>query len=85
MLNLTYHSTNNGFCRVYYRSPGKHLYAFQEDRRDEFTLYACSRDGEPSHEVTVQVAIDHPPEAECSTSRSFIAWAQKAGIVRSTN
>lgn len=52
-LELKYHSTDSGDCRVYYKSCDKTiklLYCLQKDY-DTYKLYICSRDGEPSHEV----------------------------------
>lgn len=48
---FAYHSTDSGFCRVYYTrqiNGARHLYALQEISRGEFELFSCSKDGEPS-------------------------------------
>lgn len=44
-----------GNCRVYYRGEKGSLYCFQDDGafgRVDFKFYSCTRDGEPSHEVS---------------------------------
>lgn len=53
-INLKYHSTENGFCRVYYTDVDdkrrvKRLYCFQEEQRGVFYFGPCSRDGEPEY------------------------------------
>ena len=58
MKALKYHSTNNGFCRAYYRDANKEnktLYCLQSDsnRTKDYMLYVCSKDGEPSHSVPI--------------------------------
>jgi hypothetical protein len=39
-----------GYCRVYFKQ-NRTLYCFQEGTHGQFSLYICSRDGEPSHTV----------------------------------
>lgn len=49
-----------GFCRVYYRGPGKRVFAVADDGGwgiRKIVFYVCSKDGEPSHEVPMP-AID---------------------------
>lgn len=44
--------SNPGFCRTYYKTPEGNLYCLQEDQPGKPpTLYSCTSDGEPSHEV----------------------------------
>ena len=53
MVLYQFDGDDSGNFRVYYRG-GKHLYCIQNDgswSRDRFVFYACSRDGEPSHEL----------------------------------
>lgn len=45
---------DNGNCRVYYKR-GKHLFCWQLDRPGQFSFFVCSRDGEPSYEVTADI------------------------------
>ncbi len=52
-LSLKFSHTDNGNCRVYYRS-GKNLYAYQEDRIRYFTLYRCSQMVSPSIPLILQ-------------------------------
>ncbi len=49
---------DSGFCRAYYKE-GRYLYCIQDETswgRADFRFYACSRDGEPSHEVKAPFA-----------------------------
>ena len=79
---LKFERTDDGFCRVYYRE-GRKLRCFQEETRDQFTLYACSGDGEPSHETRPAVmAVDRLPNDDSSTARAFCAWWQKQAHAR---
>ena len=76
-MRLTYQETDNGNCRVYYKE-GRKLRCFQEDRRDKFTLYICSSDGEPEYEAKpASLQIDSLPIDDCSVAKSFIAWFAK--------
>lgn len=43
-------SIEPGFARIYYQI-GKALICFQEDQREHFTPYSCTRDGEPIEEI----------------------------------
>lgn len=68
-------NTDNGNCRVYYKSEAKRLFCFQESSRGRFELLVCSRDGEPSHPVAhSSVQLDKLPAEECSTSKAFVTW-----------
>lgn len=59
-------------CRVYYRGADNGLYAYQEDEPNAFTLYRCSRDGEPSYEVPA-VMVEACP-GETMTGESLNDW-----------
>lgn len=67
--------TDNGNCRVYYRN-GTKLRCFQEDRRNEFTFYVCSTDGEPECEAKLAMGLDRLPDDDSSTAQAFRAWWQ---------
>jgi hypothetical protein len=75
---MKYHSTDNGFCRVYYRDEARRLFCFQDDGswgRVKFVFYVCSRDGEPSHQASWDnLELDQMPPAEERTAREFSAW-----------
>ncbi|HFL7937938.1 hypothetical protein IYR97_26205 (plasmid) [Pseudomonas fulva] len=74
---LTFLQTDNGFCRVYYKDNVKNVFCYQPSHvRGQYALYACSRDGEPSHAVGHQdFKIDCLPDSEgCSTAAEFSAW-----------
>ncbi|MCU9529329.1 hypothetical protein [Pseudomonas mosselii] len=74
---LTFLQTDNSFCRVYYKDNAKNVFCYQPSHiRGQYALYACSRDGEPSHAVGHQdFKIDRLPESEgCSTAAEFSAW-----------
>jgi hypothetical protein len=43
-----------GFCKVLYRDNKKRVFALADDGswgKRKLVFYACSRDGEPSHEI----------------------------------
>jgi len=54
-LELKYHRTENGYARVYYKDANKKLYCMQEDNPHDFTLYICSKDGEPSTSIDIKL------------------------------
>lgn len=45
---VKYVRTESGLCRKYYRAKDKRLFCLTDDG----TWFLCSKDGEPSHEVT---------------------------------
>lgn len=57
---LKYHSTDNGFCRVYFKIAINHSYFYycvQEDYPKILNIFACTSDGfycEPSHPVKLK-------------------------------
>ena len=73
---LNYDSTDTGFCRVYYRNL-RELFAYQMTQRGQFALFACTRDGEPSHEVDYkqvdQLPRDYPEFAVWATDNNLVA------------
>lgn len=70
---MKYLREDNDNCRVYYRGPSGALYCYQEDRPQQFTLYVCSQDGEPSHPVTAKSPFP-PPPGETSTGQALIVF-----------
>lgn len=66
---------DNDNARVYYRGEGTGgLFCWQEDKPGAFTLYACTRDGEPSHRSFHEMASFPPPSGETATGAAFIAF-----------
>lgn len=54
-LGVIYSHEETGLCRLYYRPADrkdKRLFCTQGIHPDSLSWYICSRDGEPSHEVT---------------------------------
>lgn len=43
---------DRGLCRKYYMARNRAVYCQQENFPDQWAWYACTRDGEPSHEVS---------------------------------
>jgi hypothetical protein len=73
---LKYREADNGNCRVYYTA-AKRLYCWQLDdaRNNVFKLYVCSKDGEPSHEVSADAfASTEPPKDEEAIERELAAF-----------
>lgn len=48
---LKFHSIDSGFARVYFRNYPL-IYCLQEINKNKLALYRCSRDGEPSYELS---------------------------------
>lgn len=73
---LNYDSTDTGLCRVYYRHL-RDLFAYQMTQRGQFALFACTKDGEPSHEVDYkqvdQLPRDYPEFAVWATDNNLVA------------
>ena len=64
MIDLKYHSADNGNCRVYYKALNR-LYCWQITNRDgDFELLVCSRDGEPSHKANETRHNTEPPKGD---------------------
>lgn len=54
LINLNFHSVESGYARVYFQSE-KALYCLQQDFRNQpANLYACTKDGEPDHTVSLE-------------------------------
>jgi hypothetical protein len=51
------HSTDHGFCRINYVTRNEKnerlYYCLQQSSHTAVSLYRCTQDGEPSHEVTM--------------------------------
>lgn len=62
-MTLRFGYEDNGNCRVYYKD-GTLLYCWQNEGQQGWKFYRCSRDGEPSHEVTHHDRTPHPPGIE---------------------
>lgn len=72
--NLIYHYTDNGFCRAYYLSE-KGIYALQKDIGSHYSLFVCTSEGEPSHEVDINnFNIPEPPKVNCKTDEEIIKF-----------
>ena len=82
MLNLKYISTDNGFCRAYYKAkerPGK-LYCMQlaSNRTKDYELLSCSSDGEPSCPIKPGfVASIEMPAGDDATDRELRAYLDR--------
>lgn len=72
---LNYDSTDTGLCRVYYRHL-RDLFAYQMTQRGQFALFACTKDGEPSHEVDYK-QVDQLPR----NYPEFVLWATDNNLV----
>ncbi|QHF00711.1 hypothetical protein LCG56_28555 (plasmid) [Pseudomonas cannabina pv. alisalensis] len=74
---LTLHHTDNGNCRIYFKDNAKRLVCFQPAHlKGQFSLLACSRDGEPSHNIEFSgYIIDRMPGAsDGATAVQFRTW-----------
>ena len=76
MPHLTYRDTHNGFCRAYYRH-GKALYCLQCEARDEYALFVCSRDGEPSHRIDSSGYTFDVPTGDTRTDEEITKWLDR--------
>ncbi len=83
---MNYHSTENGFCRVYYRGENKRLLCYQESFRGQFELFTCSKDGEPNHGIDpAPVHRDELPPTTTDTGCGLITWLEKEGLILESN
>ncbi|MBM5458568.1 hypothetical protein H8F21_13445 [Pseudomonas sp. P66] len=74
---LHFQQTDNGTCRVYYKDAAKKIVCYKPSHiRGQYALFACSRDGEPSHEIAHQnFKVDFLPVAEDgATAIEFTSW-----------
>lgn len=74
---LTFHHIDNGNCRIYYKDSLKQQVCFQPSHiKGQFGLLACSRDGEPSHNIEVgEYIIDRfPATSDGATAVQFRTW-----------
>lgn len=75
---MKYHSTDTGFCRVYFEE-GKRLLAYQENIRGQFSLMACTPSGEPSHEIQpVKVTLRDAVKADYE---GFREWLERKDLI----
>lgn len=54
---LTFDYVEEGYCRVYFRTPSNRLFCVQEEGKDNLVLYSCIDDGdydEPNYPVTAK-------------------------------
>jgi hypothetical protein len=65
---------DNGYCRVYYNDENRNLYCLQEEMKGCFYFYFCSRDGEPSHTVEVDLSALPIPEGDSYIEREATAY-----------
>lgn len=72
---LQYRSTDADNCRVYYQF-GNDLVAYQRTARDVFTLYCCTKAGEPLSSMDAR-PINSAPE----NYAEFAAWARTNDLV----
>lgn len=72
---LAYCRTDRDNCRVYYKC-GLQLFAYQLDQRDQYLLFVCTSDGEPSHVIAHRL-VDRLP----SDDVTFRYWARENKLV----
>jgi hypothetical protein len=76
-LNLKFLREDNDNCRVYFCSDKRELFCYQLEKRDEFKLFACTRDGEPLASINldeVDVTLLSGTPGETRIGREFIEW-----------
>lgn len=57
-LELKWKGNDPGFCRVYFKDQNRNLYCIQDEgysSNTNFVLNICSKDGEPSHPVSLDI------------------------------
>lgn len=72
---MKFRSEDSGFCRVYY-TDGNRILCYQAETRCNFSLYECTREGEPSHSIPHENYIERtPPSTEhTDIGREFNQW-----------
>lgn len=89
-MQFKYHSTDTGFCRVYYtfKTPGSKgkpfLYCWQDDGRSgkiDLKFYRCSQlwylEGEPEYEVTPKPGIKFERPEQSDIGDALIALLEE--------
>ena len=75
MTDLRYLNSDNGNCRIYYKTTKGSLVCFQQETtfgKIRWGLYVCSRDGEPSHEViAIKIGVVESPKGDERIEREF--------------
>ena len=78
-LTLSFVEEDNDNCRVYFRSESRALYCYQLERRDEFKLFECTRDGEPLASIDpdkVEVTLKSTAPGEVRIGKEFLEWRE---------
>lgn len=69
---------DNGNCRVYYTTPARLIYCWQNEGRQGWHFYRCSRNGEPDYPVLSVNGLNPrdvaPPPGETDIGRELIAF-----------
>jgi len=76
-LTLSYLEEDNDNCRVYFRSEARGLYCYQLERRGDFKLFQCTRDGEPLAAIDpgeVNVILKSSAPGEVKIGQEFLLW-----------
>lgn len=76
-LALSFLEEDNDNCRVYFRSETRELYCYQLERRNEFKLFECTRDGEPLASIDlnkVEITLQSTAPGEARIGQEFLDW-----------
>lgn len=81
MADMKFHSTDHGFCRVYYKR-GRNLFCLQDEGGHcGVLLYACTSEGEPSHQVkTTGLTFEPIPDPDLN-DQPFMYFLETNGLL----
>lgn len=76
-ITLAFRNEDNDNCRVYFRSDNNSLFCYQLERRGEFQLFECTRDGEPLAPIdinSVDISLKSTAPGKVKIGKEFLEW-----------
>lgn len=77
---MKFHSTDVGYCRVYWKS-GRTLFCVQEEFDGVYDFLACTRDGEPISSVSMDGLVFEPIPNPDQYEAGFNAFLKSKGVL----
>lgn len=83
-MHMTFHSTDPGFCRAYFKTEKGSLVCVQDEGHEVYKVYLCTSDeGEPLYTIKLDgVTMDRIPD-EAGADKFYSAmndWMQRRGL-----
>jgi hypothetical protein len=77
---MKFHSTDIGYCRVYWKH-GRGLYCLQEEFQGVYEFYSCTPDGEPNYPVPLEGRVFEPISNPDDYEAGFNAYLKEKGVL----